>query len=146
MTEDIVGKRYECQFTTKRHRQEPIKMTNIPEKLWEVVSIDFGGQYPDGYYDLVVIDKSSRYPEVEIVYSTGVKPTKEKGKKIFATHGTPVQVESDNGPPFTSKEFADFATIERFKHRRVTPLHQGASGEAESFMKLVNKTEQRAQI
>ena len=103
MTEDIVGKCYECQLTTKQHRQEPIKMTNIPEKPWEVVSVDFGGPYPDGHYNLVVIDKRTRYPEVEVVYSTGVKPTKEKLKKIFATHGTPVQVESDNGPPFTSK-------------------------------------------
>ena len=146
MTEDIVGKCYECQLTTKQHRQEPIKMTNIPEKPWEVVSVDFEGPYPDGHYNLVVIDKRIRYPEVEVVYSTGVKPTKEKLKKIFATHGTPVQVESDNGPPFTSKEFAEFAAIEGFKHHRITPLHPRANGEAESFMKLVNKTEQRAQI
>ena len=80
------------------------------------------------------------------MYSTGVKPTKEKLKKIFATHGMPVQVESDNGPPFASKEFAEFATIDGFKHHRVTPLHPRANGKAESFMKLINKTEQTAQI
>ena len=47
MTEDIVGKCYECQLTctTKQHRQEPIKMTNIPEKPWKVVSVYFGGVY-----------------------------------------------------------------------------------------------------
>ena len=80
------------------------------------------------------------------MYSTGIKPTKEKLKKIFATHGTPIQVESDNGPPFQSKEFAEFEAIEGFRHHRITPLHPRANGEAESFMKLVNKTEQRAQI
>ena len=80
------------------------------------------------------------------MYSTGIKPTKEKLKKIFATHGTPVQVESDNGPPFSSKEFAEFAAVEGFRHHRITPLHPRANGEAESFMKLINKTEQRAQI
>ena len=90
MTENVVGKCYECQLTTKQHRQEPVKMTNIPEKPWEVVSVDFGGPYPDGHYNLVVIDKRTRYPEVEVVYSTGIKPTKEKLKNIFATHGTPV--------------------------------------------------------
>ena len=146
MTENVVEKCYECQLTTKQHRQEPVKMTNIPEKPWEVVSVDFGGPYPDGHYNLVVIDKRTRYPEVEVVYSTGIKPTKEKLKKIFATHGTPVQVESDNGPPFSSKEFAEFVAVEGFRHHRITPLHPRANGEAESFMKLINKTEQRAQI
>lgn len=146
MAENVIGKCYECQLTTKLHRQEPIKVTVIPEKPWEVVSIDFGGPYPDGHYNLVVIDKRTRYPEVEVVYSTGIKATKEKLKKIFATHGTPERVESDKGPSFTSKEFAEFAATEGFTHHRVTPLHPRANGEAESFMKLVNKTEQRAQI
>ena len=31
-----------------------------------------------------------------------------------------------------------------FKHRRITPLHPRANDEAESFMKMVKKTEQRA--
>ena len=146
MTERVVENCYECQLTTKQHRQEPVKMTQIPEKPWEIVSVDFGGPCPDGHYNLVVIDKRTRYPEVEVVYSTGIKPTKEKPKKIFATHGTPIQVESDNGPPFQSKEFAEFAAVEGFRHHRITPLHPRANGEAESFMKLVNKTEQRAQI
>ena len=100
MTENVIGNCYECQLTTKQHIQEPIKMTEIPEKPWEVVSVDFGGPYPDGHYNMVVIDQRTRYPEVEIVYSTGIKATKEKLKKIFATHGTSVQVETDNGPPF----------------------------------------------
>ena len=95
MTERVVENCYESQLTTKQHRQEPVKITQIPEKPWEVVSVDFGGSYPDGHYNLVVIDKRTRYPEVEVVYLTGIKPTKEKPKKIFATHGTPIQVESD---------------------------------------------------
>jgi len=61
---------------------------------------------------------------------------------MFATHGTPRQLESDNGPPFNSREFTEFAKTEGFHHHRVTPEHARASGEAESFMKLLNKTEQ----
>ena len=60
------------------------------------MSVDFVGLYPDGHYNLVVIDRRTIYSEVEVVYSTGIKPTKEKLKKIFAT---PIQVESDNGQP-----------------------------------------------
>ena len=41
-------------------------------------------------------------------------------KQIFATYGTPRRIESDNGPPFNSKEFNEFAEQEGFEHHRVT--------------------------
>ena len=146
MTKRVVENCYECQLTTKQYRKEPVKMTQIPEKPLDVVSVEFGGPYPDGHYNLVVIDKRTRYPEVEVVYSTRIKPTKEKRKKIFATHGTPIQVKSDNGPPFQSKEFAEFTAVEGIRHHRITPLHPRANDEAENLMTLDIKTEQRAQI
>ena len=65
---------------------------------------------------------------------------------MLATHGTPRRLESDNGPPFNSKEFAEFAKREGFYHHHVTPEHARANGEAESFMKLLNKTEQIAHL
>ena len=65
---------------------------------------------------------------------------------MFATHGTPRWLESDNGPPFNSKEFAEFAKTEGFYHHRVTPEHARANGEAEIVMKLLNKTEQIAHL
>ena len=60
------------------------------------------------------------------------------------TYGTPEQLKTDNGPPFHAKEFAEFAVEEGFRHHRITPLHPRANGEAENFMTLLNKTEQRA--
>lgn len=146
MVEQIVGQCFECQVTTKKYQQEPVKPTAIPEKPWDVIALDFGGPYPDGHYNLVAIDKRTRYPEVEQVSSTTCSQTKEKLKVMFATHGTPREVESDNGPPFQSKEFADFAETEGFHHHRVTPGHARANGEAESFMKLLNKTEKIAHL
>lgn len=142
MVEQIVGQCLHCQITTKAHQQEPVKMTDIPQQPWEVVSVDFGGPYPDGHYNLVVIDKRTRYPEVERVKSTACQPTIDKLRGIFATHGIPRMLCSDNGPPFQSHEFQQFAVEEGFKHHKVTPLHPRSNGEAESFMKVLNKTEQ----
>ena len=130
----------------KTARQEPIKPSAIPKEPWEEISVDFGGPYPDGHYNLVVLDQRTRYPEVEVVFSTAIKPTKEKLKKIFAHHGIPKQVQSDNGPPFNSKEFAAFAEEEGFQHHRVTPLHPRANGQVERFMQILNKTEQIAHL
>ena len=81
-----------------------------------------------------------------MIYATSFKPTKEKLRKVFATYGTPEQLESDNGPPFNSKEFSEFAAEEGFRYHRITPLHPRANGEAENFMKLLNKTEHRARL
>ena len=132
---------YQCQVTTKQHRQEPLKMTPIPKKPWDIVAVDFGGPYPDGHYNLVAVDKRTRYPEVQQTHSTAFKPTKRGLKTMFATHGTPRQLESDNGPPFNSKEFVEFANEEGFHHHRVTPEHARVNGEVESFMKMLNKIE-----
>ena len=38
LVENIIGRCYECQLTTKQHRQEPVKITEIPEKAWESFS------------------------------------------------------------------------------------------------------------
>jgi len=76
------------------------------------------------------------------VPSTSFKANKEKLKNIFATHGVPRRIESDNGPPFNSHEFKEFSKEEGFYHHAITPLHPRANGEVESFMKMVNKTEQ----
>ena len=43
----LVGQCYECQLTVQQHRKEPLKMTSIPDRPLEVVSVDFGGPYPD---------------------------------------------------------------------------------------------------
>ena len=80
-----------------------------------------------------------------MVQSTAGKPTTEQ-LKVFATYGTPEQLETDNGLPLNSKAIADVALEEGFEHHRIIPLHPRANGEAENFMKLLIKTEQRARL
>lgn len=41
MVNQIIGQCYECQLTTKQHRQEPVKVTDIPKKPWDVKAVDF---------------------------------------------------------------------------------------------------------
>ena len=53
MVEHIVGQCYECQATTKEHRHEPLKMTEIPDKPRQIVLVDFDGPFPDGHYTII---------------------------------------------------------------------------------------------
>ena len=123
-----------------------MKVTNIPSRPWDTISIDHSGPYPDGHYNLVLIYKRTRYPVVEPVASTNFQACKERLKHIFASYGTPRRIESDNEPPFNSKEFSQFAIQEGFQHHKVTPLHPRENGEAERFMRMLNKTEQIASL
>ena len=59
--------------------------------------------------------------------------------KIFATFRTPNVAKSDNGPPFNGQDFAKFADVLGFKHRKVTPLWPRANGEVERFIKTIKK-------
>ena len=75
--EEIQGKCFECLVVNKSHHQEPTKMTAIPEKPWQRIAADFSGPYPNGHYNLVVVDKQTRYPEVVTTPSTACQPTTE---------------------------------------------------------------------
>ena len=70
MTKRVVENCYECQLTTKQYRQEPVKMTRYQKNHGRSCQLILGGLYPDGHYNLVVIDKRTRYPKVEAVHST----------------------------------------------------------------------------
>ena len=75
-------------------------MTTLPPRPWHTVNIDFCGPFPGSAYLLVAIDAYSRFPEVEIVSSTSAQSTILKLKRIFATHGIPEVLKSDNGHCF----------------------------------------------
>ncbi|CAC5379696.1 unnamed protein product [Mytilus coruscus] len=123
-------------------------MTNVNTKpaKWHTLAADYGGPYPDGHYNLVVIDKRTRYPVVEQTKTTTTRATIEKLRNLFSTHGIPENLETDNGSSFSSNEFSNFATEMGFHHHKITPEHPRANGEAENFMKLLNKTEQIAHM
>ena len=78
--------------------------------------------------------------------STSAKATIPRLDKIFAVHGVPRIVKSDNGPPFQSAEFRQFSEYLGFTHRRITPMWPRANGEVERFMRTINKAVCAAQI
>ncbi|KAK3092457.1 hypothetical protein FSP39_003031 [Pinctada imbricata] len=135
-----------CLATTPENKIEPLKMSPLPDSPWNEVSVDFCGPFPSGDYLLVVIDDYSRYPEVEIVHSTSARTTMTRLDKIFATHGIPQVVKTDNGPPFQSQQFRDFSKYMGFKHRKITPLWPRANGEVERFMRTIGKLIKTANI
>lgn len=89
-------------------------MSKLPNAPWQEVSVDFWEV--GGSYLLVVIDNYSRYPEVQLLHSTSAKAVIPHLDRIFSTFGIPKVLCSDNGPPFNSAEFKQFAAHLGFHH------------------------------
>lgn len=52
---------------------------------------------------MVVIDAFSKWPEVEVMSSTTTEKTIEVLRSLFARHGLPAQIVTDNGPQFMKR-------------------------------------------
>ncbi|XP_022808790.1 uncharacterized protein LOC111345777 [Stylophora pistillata] len=78
----------------------------IPSRPLEKVGCDLLG-FEDKHY-LVCVDYVSDYFEVDRIFGKKGKEVISRLKSQFARHGIPDQFISDNGPPFSSREFQDF--------------------------------------
>ena len=63
-----------------------------------------------------------------------------KLEKVFAIHGIPDFVKSDNSPPFDRHAFEDYAKEKGFIHKHVTPLWPEANRTVERFMQPLVKS------
>ena len=129
-----------CQSNTPDAHREPLKMTELPEGPWRKVSVDFCGPLANGDLAFVFHCQYSRYPVVEFVGSTSEKATISVFRRVFDTYGLPEVVKSDNGPPFNSHKFEEYAREERFKHQKVTAGWPEANGDVERCMQRIKKT------
>ena len=62
IVKEVIDECIPYQSVTKQHTPAPLKMTKIPEGVWDTVSIDFMGPMPTGEYLLVLSDLRSRFP------------------------------------------------------------------------------------
>ena len=127
-----------CQASVPETKREPLKMSPLPTAPWTEISVDFA-ELPMGQYLLVLMDDYSRFPIVEIVPSTSASVVIPRLDKVLSEYGTPDVLRTDNGPPFNSRDFANFAEDLGFRHRKITPYWPRANAEVETFMRTVKK-------
>ena len=144
MVQNTISTCISCQAVSQANTPEAVKLSEMPNGPWEKVHMDFYGPLPSGEQLLVVIDRYSRFPEVEIVKSTKASIVIPKLDRIFSVHGIPKIVMSNNGPPFSSAEFARYATTLGFTHQFSTPYWPQANGEVERFNWCLGKASQIA--
>ena len=95
--------------------------------------VDFAGPFLRSMF-LLLVDAQSKWPEVVPMQSATATKTFECLRTIFARHGLPEQLVSDNGPQFISEQFQDFLQGNGIQHIRSTPYHPSTNGLVERFV------------
>ena len=119
------------------HQNEPPKASmhpwEYPKYPWQRIHIDYAGPFL-GHSYLIVVDAYSKWPEVIPTQSTTALSTIRALMALFATHGLPERIVSDNGPQFTAQEFQEFLTVNGIRHSLSATYHPATNGEAERFV------------
>lgn len=85
---------------------------------------------------MVCVDYLSDYLEIDKICDNKGKEVISKLKSQLSRHGIPVQVFSDNNPPFSSKEFQEFASAYDFEHLTSSPRYPQSNGKVENAVKI----------
>ena len=125
-----------------RPSKEPLVPTPFPEYPWQQVATDLFTLGGSDY--LVIVDYFSRYPEVIQMRSTTSQAMIKALKSVFARHGIPETLRSDNGPQFASGEFAGFAEGYQFSHITSSPHYPASNGQAERAVQTVKRLLRKA--
>lgn len=115
--------------------------------LWH---LDFAGPFvtQDGQqcWVLLGVEAYSRMVlTLTVVTSLEVQPVCEILRDLFAEHGTPTMIVTDNGRTFTSvwedgeHQFTDFLARHQIAHHRIPPYYPEANGKAEAAVKIVKR-------
>ncbi|XP_038069803.1 uncharacterized protein K02A2.6-like [Patiria miniata] len=126
--EEMVTK---CTTCAKERPQikEPLMPASFPSRPWERLGMSLFQHFGNVY--LLVIDYFSRWIEVKQLNEQTSHSGIAALKPIFAVHGIPNIVMSDNGPQFSAKTFQQFAAMYGFVHATSSPRYPQANGEAE---------------
>ncbi|CAB4006470.1 uncharacterized protein K02A2.6-like [Paramuricea clavata] len=119
-----------CQINRKNPPEAPLHPWQWPSRPWERIHIDYDGPFL-GKMFLIMVDGYSKWLEVHPTNVATSRATIEKLRSIFAIHGLPKTIVSDNGSNFCSEEFEEFLAKNGIHHRRTAPYHPASNGLAE---------------
>ena len=129
-----------CKF--QKQAPEPLMPSVLTTQPWQKVASDLfkwrGATY------LLVVDYFSKYIEISKLGNETSHEVILRLKSIFARHGIPLEVFSDNGPQYSSMEFSEFAKADKFVHTTSSPKFPQSNGEAERAVRTIKTLIQKA--
>ena len=135
--EDMIGRCETCYTFRNNLQKESLISHTIEPKLFYKVGIDFF--HVEGRNFLLLVDYYSKFPEVVEMASTTSLETIKQLKQMYARHGIPKMVVSDNGPQFKSEQYETFAKEYGFIPVYSSPMHPQSNGQVERCVQTVKR-------
>ncbi|XP_060550102.1 uncharacterized protein K02A2.6-like, partial [Pantherophis guttatus] len=127
-----------CQEVRPAPPQSEVAKWETPSNPWSRIHIDFAGPM-QGRHLLIVVDAFSKWLEVVPMASTTTEATIRALRRLFATHGLPDMLVSDNGPQLTSLAMESFLAERGIRHALSTPYRPAGNGQAERMVRLTKE-------
>ena len=99
----------------------------FPAHPWERVATDLYDFQGRKY--IIVVDYYSRWFDIKELSDESSHSVIKALKEVFATHGIPDVIMSDNGPQYSAEAFRQFAAAHHFTHVTSSPKFPQANGE-----------------
>ncbi|XP_060115109.1 uncharacterized protein K02A2.6-like, partial [Heteronotia binoei] len=127
-----------CQVSRPDPPRGPAQSWESTKTPWSRLHMDFAGPF-HGRTLLILVDSYSKWLEVVQVPSPSSQATITVLRAIFATHGLPETIITDNGTAFTSAVFQDFLARNLIRHIRSAPFHPATNGQAERMVRTAKE-------
>ena len=124
----LLHKPWNQKETLRQHKEGETPWSKIDVDLFEIKGTNY--QVTVHYY--------LSFLEVDYLSTAMTKQVITKLKGHFKRYGIPLQMVTDSGPQFPSREFRNFTTEWAIKHATSSPEHHQSNGKAESAVKITN--------
>ncbi|KAL8573728.1 hypothetical protein ACOMHN_019002 [Nucella lapillus] len=135
--ESAVSRCSVCNSLQNHQQKQPLINHPVPDLPWVNLSADIF-EWNNCQY-LVVVDSFSGWFEFELLPNMSSSSVISTCKRLFATHGIPEKLMTDNGAQFTSREFELFTKQWNFTHITSSPRYPHSNGLAENAVKQVKQ-------
>lgn len=136
--ETVVRSCSSCQEHRNSPPVAPLHPWEWPSHPWSRLHLDYAGPFM-GHMYLILVDAHSKWLDAMVMGSISAAKTIEKLRRVFATHGIPKKIVTDNGPSFVSEEFKRFTRENGIKHIFSAPYHPSSNGLAERGVQTVKQ-------
>ena len=120
--EQVAKSCVDCQAMKNAPPSAPLHPRVWPTKPWERIHLDFAGPFQNATF-LVAVDAHFKWPEVHHHHVQHYHNGNYIGvlRLLFAAHGLPAQVVTDNCSLFISDEFSIFMKMYGIIHIKIAP-------------------------
>ncbi|CAI6364864.1 unnamed protein product [Macrosiphum euphorbiae] len=127
-----------CLKYRNNNAKEPMISHAVPDLPWQKLGIDLFHHNDKTY--LLVVDYYSKFIEIaHLSKGSHAKLVITQLKSIFARFGIPMEIISDNGPPFNAAEFKLFCSDWGINIVTSSPNYPQSNGLAERCVQIVKK-------